>query len=60
MDAPAIEVRDVKKTFAIPRERQTTFKERALHPRTWLRGEDRRLEALRGVSFDVAGASSSG
>lgn len=50
----AISVRDAKKTFAIPRERQTTFKERALHPRTWLRGEVGRLEALRGVSFDVS------
>jgi|tagenome__1003787_1003787.scaffolds.fasta_scaffold20980884_4 ABC-2 type transport system ATP-binding protein len=50
----AIEVRGVKKSFTIPRERQTTLKERALHPKTWLRGEVARLEALRGVSFDVA------
>jgi ABC-type polysaccharide/polyol phosphate transport system ATPase subunit len=50
----AIEVRDLKKSFTIPRERQTTIKERALHPRTWLRGEVARLEALRGVSFDIA------
>ncbi len=50
----AIEVRDVKKSFTIPRERPTTVKERALHPRSWLRGHATRLEALRGVSFDVA------
>jgi ABC-type polysaccharide/polyol phosphate transport system ATPase subunit len=51
--AVAIEVRELEKSFAIPRERQTTLKERALHPRTWLRGEVSRLEALRGISFDV-------
>ncbi len=51
---PAIEVRDVRKSFTIPRERQTTIKERALHPRSWLRGDATRLEALRGISFDVA------
>jgi ABC-type polysaccharide/polyol phosphate transport system ATPase subunit len=49
----AIEVRDLEKSFSIPRERQTTLKERALHPRTWLRGDVTRLEALRGISFDV-------
>jgi ABC-type polysaccharide/polyol phosphate transport system ATPase subunit len=49
----AIEVRDLEKSFSIPRERQTTLKERALHPMTWLRGEVSRLEALRGISFDV-------
>src|SRR6476620_7909017 len=49
----AIAVRDVQKTFLIPHERQTTLKERALHPTTWLRGETTRLEALRNVSFDV-------
>ena len=38
----------------IPRERQTTIKERALQPGTWLRGDATRLEALRGISFDVA------
>jgi ABC-type polysaccharide/polyol phosphate transport system ATPase subunit len=51
--AAAIEVRELEKSFSIPRERQTTLKERALHPRTWLRGEVSRLEALRGISFDV-------
>ena len=51
---PAIEVRDVRKSFTIPRERQTTIKERALHPGSWLRADATRLEALRGISFDVA------
>jgi ABC-type polysaccharide/polyol phosphate transport system ATPase subunit len=50
----AIEVQDLEKSFWIPYERQTTLKERALHPRKWLRPESRRLDALRGVSFDVA------
>jgi ABC-type polysaccharide/polyol phosphate transport system ATPase subunit len=51
--APAIDARGVQKSFWIPHERQTTFKERALHPWRWLRAESRRLDALRGVSFDV-------
>jgi ABC-2 type transport system ATP-binding protein len=50
----AIEVRDLEKSFSIPHERQTSLKERALNPRTWLGGEVRRLEALRGISFEVA------
>jgi ABC-type polysaccharide/polyol phosphate transport system ATPase subunit len=50
----AIEVRDLEKTFWIPYERQTTLKERALHPRKWLRPESRRLDALRCISFDVS------
>jgi ABC-type polysaccharide/polyol phosphate transport system ATPase subunit len=50
----AIEVRDLQKSFWIPHERQTMLKERALHPNTWLRGPARRLDALRGISFDVA------
>jgi ABC-2 type transport system ATP-binding protein len=49
----AIEVRDLEKSFSIPHERQTSFKERALNPRKWLRGEVRRLDALRGISFEV-------
>ncbi|HEY7121600.1 MAG TPA: ABC transporter ATP-binding protein [Solirubrobacterales bacterium] len=49
----AIEVRDLRKSFTIPRERQTTVKERALHPGTWLHGEVAKLDALRGISFDV-------
>ena len=47
-------MRDLEKSFSIPHERQTSFKERALNPRKWLRGEVRRLEALRGISFEVA------
>ena len=50
----AIEARDVRKSFSMPRERQTTLKERALHPSAWLGGEGIRLEALRGISFDVS------
>jgi ABC-type polysaccharide/polyol phosphate transport system ATPase subunit len=50
----AIEARGVAKSFTIPHEQQTTLKERALRPRTWLRGKGRRLEALRDISFDVA------
>ena len=34
----SIEVRDLEKSFSIPHERQTSFKERALNPRKWLRG----------------------
>ena len=50
----AIEARYIEKSFSIPHEHQTTLKERVLHPSTWPRGEARRLEALRGISFDVA------
>jgi ABC-2 type transport system ATP-binding protein len=46
-----IEVRDVHKTFRIPKHRVDTLKERATHP--WRRAEFRELRALRGVSFDV-------
>jgi ABC-2 type transport system ATP-binding protein len=50
----AIEARGVQKSFSIPVDRQTTIKERVLRPKTWLRGEARYLDALRGISFDVA------
>lgn len=46
-----LEVRDVSKAFRIPEHRIDTFKERAVHP--FRKAEYRRLEALRGVSFDV-------
>ena len=46
-----IEVRDLEKTFKIPRDRVDTLKERATHP--FSRREFRELRALRGVSFDV-------
>jgi ABC-2 type transport system ATP-binding protein len=49
--ATAIEVRDVRKTFRIPREQITTFKERALHP--FRRTSYDELNVLRGISFDV-------
>jgi ABC-type polysaccharide/polyol phosphate transport system ATPase subunit len=49
----SIEVRNLEKSFTIPRERQTTLKERALHPGKWHQGESTRLNALRGISFDV-------
>jgi ABC-2 type transport system ATP-binding protein len=49
----AIEVRELRKSFTIPIERQTTLKERALRPRSWLGGPSRELEALCGISFDV-------
>ena len=48
----AIEARGVKKSFLIPREKHATLKERALRPRSWL-SETTRLDALRGISFDV-------
>jgi ABC-type polysaccharide/polyol phosphate transport system ATPase subunit len=48
-----IEARDVAKSFQIPHERLTTFKERVLRPGTWLGGAGGRLEALRRISFDV-------
>ena len=47
----ALEVRDVSKVFLIPEHRIDTFKERAVHP--FGAPDYRRLEALRGVSFDV-------
>lgn len=51
-DSPvAIELRDVRKTFRIPRHRITTFKERAAHP--FGRSEYRELKTLRGISLDV-------
>jgi len=47
----AVEVRDIDKTFRIPRNRITTFKERAAHP--FGRSEYRELQTLRGISLDV-------
>jgi ABC-2 type transport system ATP-binding protein len=47
----AVEVRDLHKTFMLPTHRVDTLKEKAMHP---LRRTDMsRLEALRGISFDV-------
>ncbi|MFN8231936.1 MAG: ABC transporter ATP-binding protein, partial [Actinomycetota bacterium] len=51
-DSPvAIEMHDVHKTFRIPKNRITTFKERAAHP--FGRSEYRDLKTLRGISLDV-------
>src|SRR4051812_9642888 len=47
----AIEVRDLQKTFRIPRHQVQTFKERALHP--FRRTEHDDLNVLRGISFEV-------
>src|SRR3954449_5042105 len=47
----AIEVRDLEKTFRIPKRQVHTFKERALHP--FRRGIYEELNVLRGISFDV-------
>jgi ABC-type polysaccharide/polyol phosphate transport system ATPase subunit len=46
-----IEARDVRKTFRIPEHRVDSLKERALRPLS--RGDERDLQALRGISFDV-------
>ncbi len=49
---PPVVVQDVHKRFAIPREKVSTLKERALHP---FRANPKDiLRALRGVSFEVA------
>jgi ABC-2 type transport system ATP-binding protein len=51
-DAPVtIEVRDLEKTFQIPRHRIDSLKERVTHP--FARQEYRTLQALRNISFDV-------
>jgi ABC-type polysaccharide/polyol phosphate transport system ATPase subunit len=47
----AIEVRDLEKTFRIPKHQIHTFKERALHPFRPNRYDE--LNVLRGISFDV-------
>jgi ABC-type polysaccharide/polyol phosphate transport system ATPase subunit len=47
----AIEVRDLQKTFRIPKQQIHTFKERALHP--FRRSTYEELHVLRGVSFNI-------
>jgi ABC-2 type transport system ATP-binding protein len=47
----AIEVRDLEKSFRIPKQQVHTFKERALHP--FRRSTYDELNVLRGISFDV-------
>ena len=49
--APSIEVRNVSKTFRVPHERTTMFKEHFLHP--FRRATYDRNHALDDVSFDV-------
>jgi ABC-type polysaccharide/polyol phosphate transport system ATPase subunit len=48
---PAIEVRQLEKSFVIPHERRTTLKEHILHP--FRRTSFERNDALRGISFEV-------
>jgi ABC-type polysaccharide/polyol phosphate transport system ATPase subunit len=48
---PAVEVRGVSKTFLLPHQLRTTFKEHFLHP--FDRTEYERQEALRDVTFSV-------
>lgn len=48
---PAIEVRDLKKSFRIPTHRIDSFKERAVRP--FAVRDYRELKALDGVSFDI-------
>jgi ABC-type polysaccharide/polyol phosphate transport system ATPase subunit len=48
---PAVEVRGVSKTFLLPHQLRTTFKEHFLHP--FDRTEYERQQALRDVSFSV-------
>jgi len=47
----AVEVKDVSKTFRIPKHRVESFKERAVHPLR--KNEYRELKALDGISFDI-------
>src|SRR5918911_4009083 len=47
----AIEVRDLEKTFRIPKQQVHTLKERALHPFRGTTFDE--LRVLRGISFDV-------
>ena len=49
--APPIEVEELSKSFLLPHARQTTLKERLLHP--FAPGADELLQALASVSFHV-------
>jgi ABC-2 type transport system ATP-binding protein len=48
---PSIEVRDLEKTFRVPKQQVHTLKERALHPLRRTRHDE--LNVLRGITFDV-------
>ena len=52
MSGAAIEVADLWKSFKLPHQRRDTLKERFLHPLQ--RAEVEQLQALRGVSFEIA------
>jgi ABC-type polysaccharide/polyol phosphate transport system ATPase subunit len=51
---PAITVRDVSKSFRIPKDQLLTLKERALHPIQAMRGGYDVLQAVDDMTFDVA------
>jgi ABC-2 type transport system ATP-binding protein len=51
-DYAVIDIKNLRKTFRIPRNQINTLKERALHP--FQRAQFDELEVLRGVSFQVA------
>src|SRR5918992_3163376 len=48
---PVIEIRELRKTFEIPRNQVHTLKERALHP--FRRSDIAQLRVLDGISFEV-------
>jgi ABC-type polysaccharide/polyol phosphate transport system ATPase subunit len=48
---PIIEASDLSKSFSLPHEHRTTFKEHFLHP--FRRVDYERNDALRGISFEV-------
>ena len=52
MPEPIVVSRDVWKTFRLPHDRPSTFKQRVLHPRSLRAATE--LHALEGVTFEVA------
>src|SRR4051794_7203979 len=50
---PAISVRDVSKTFRIPKDQLLTLKERALHPFQAFKGDYDVLSAVDDVNFEI-------
>jgi ABC-2 type transport system ATP-binding protein len=51
---PAITVRDVSKSFRIPKDQLLTLKERALHPVQAMRANYDVLNAVDGMTFEIA------